>query len=49
MARRPEDLGKLVYETKWKASRPDVTGAAWTDDYSNVLGALDFSDDHLSF
>jgi len=26
------------------ASPPNVTGAAWTDDYSNVLGALDFSE-----
>jgi ElaB/YqjD/DUF883 family membrane-anchored ribosome-binding protein len=49
MARRPEDLGKLVYETKWLVSLPNVTGAAWTDDYSNVLGALDLSDDDLSF
>jgi hypothetical protein len=49
MARRPEDLGKLLYETNWRASLPTVTGAAWTDDYSNVLGALDFSDDDLSF
>lgn len=49
MARRPEDLGELLHETKWMASPPNVTGAAWTDDYSNVLGALDFSDDDLSF
>jgi hypothetical protein len=43
MARRPEDLGGLLYDTKWTASLPNVTGAAWTDDYSNVLGALDLS------
>jgi hypothetical protein len=49
MARRPEDLGGLLHETKWKASLPSVTGAAWTDDYSNVLGALVFTDDALSF
>jgi hypothetical protein len=49
MARRPEDLGRLVYDAKWKELLPNVTGAAWTDDYSNVLGALEFSDDDLSF
>jgi hypothetical protein len=48
MARRPEDLGELLHHTQWMAALPTVTGAAWTDDYSNVLGALDFSDD-LSF
>jgi hypothetical protein len=48
MARRPEDLGGLLQDTQWMAALPTVTGAAWTDDYSNVLGALMFSDD-LSF
>ncbi len=48
MARRPEDLGGLLHETQWRASFPNVTGAAWTDDYSNVLGALVYTND-LSF
>lgn len=45
MARRPEDLGGLLNETQWMAALPNVTGAAWTDDYSNVLGALVFTND----
>jgi hypothetical protein len=49
MARRPEDLGELVHHTQWMAALPTVTGAAWTDDYSNVLGALEFRDDDLPF
>src|ERR1043166_3859139 len=43
MARRPEDLGALVNDRQWMPSLPNVTGPAWTDDYSNVLGALEFS------
>jgi hypothetical protein len=42
MARRPEDLGGLLHDTQWNPSDPNVTGTAWTDDYSNVLGALMF-------
>jgi len=49
MARQPEDLGELVADTKWMVPRPDATGAAWTDDYSNVLGVLALSEDDLSF
>jgi hypothetical protein len=49
MARRSEDLGGVVYETKWLMSLPTAPGAAWTDDYSNVLGALVFSTDGLLF
>jgi len=30
------------------AVAPNITGTAWTDDYSNVLGALVFTND-LSF
>ncbi len=48
MARRPEDLGGLLQETQWMAALPNITGTAWTDDYSNVLGALVFTND-LSF
>jgi hypothetical protein len=48
MARRPEDLGGLLNDTNWMPSLPNVTGIAWTDDYSNVLGALVFTND-LSF
>ena len=48
MARRPEDLGGLLNDTQWMAALPNVTGTAWTDDYSNVLGALVFTND-LSF
>jgi hypothetical protein len=48
IARRPEDFGGLVNDTQWMPSLPNVTGAAWTDDYSNVLGALVFTND-MSF
>jgi len=48
MARQPEDLGGLLQETQWMASLPNITGRSWTDDYSNVLGALVFTGD-LSF
>ena len=48
MTRRPEDLGGLANDTQWRPSLPNVTGTAWTDDYSNVLGALVFTND-LSF
>ena len=48
MARRPEDLGGLLNDKQWMVSLPNVTGTAWTDDYSNVLGALVLTDD-LSF
>jgi hypothetical protein len=44
MARRPEDFGQLLQDPKWMASLLTVKGAAWTDDYSNVLGALEFSE-----
>jgi hypothetical protein len=40
MARRPEDLGGLLNDKQWFPSLPNVTGTAWTDDYSNVLRAL---------
>lgn len=44
MARQPEDLGGLLQDPQWMASLPTVKGAAWTDDYSNVLGALQFTE-----
>ncbi|HEY2982423.1 MAG TPA: fused MFS/spermidine synthase [Anaerolineales bacterium] len=40
MARTPGDLGTLTRDPKWIPSLPDVTGRAWTDDYSDVLSTL---------
>ncbi len=39
MARSPEDLGPLAGDPRWKPLVCD-TGPVWTDDYSNVAGAL---------
>ena len=40
MARRPEDLGKLLQDTRW-APLPGERGArVWTDDFSNILSLI---------
>jgi hypothetical protein len=40
MARRPEDLGRIPGDPRWKplAGKPGLS--LWTDDYSNVLGVF---------
>jgi hypothetical protein len=38
MARTADDLG--VVAQKWTPLRPDPASALWTDDYSNILGAM---------
>jgi hypothetical protein len=40
MARDIADLGSLTQDTQWRPALKTVTGAAWTDDYSNVLRTL---------
>ncbi len=40
LARKPSDLGTLTALQGWQEARPDPRIAAWTDDYSNVFGAL---------
>ncbi|MGO9114776.1 MAG: fused MFS/spermidine synthase [Thermoguttaceae bacterium] len=39
MARRPADLGPLAGDSRWQPLACD-TGPVWTDDFSNVAGAL---------
>jgi len=41
MARRREDLGRLAEDPRWGSlqTRP---GRLWTDDFSNIIAALDF-------
>jgi hypothetical protein len=40
LARDPADLGDLAARAGWRRIEPAGTVAAWTDDYSNVLGAM---------
>ncbi len=39
-ARRPEDIGFLLEKTGWDAQEPDPAIRTWTDDYSNIVGAV---------
>jgi hypothetical protein len=41
MARRPADLGRLTADPRWHPCRRSVGGRVWTDDFSNVVEALD--------
>jgi hypothetical protein len=40
MARDPADMNALTAQGGWRRLEPVATVGAWTDDYSNVLGAL---------
>src|SRR5262249_10692422 len=40
LARDPRDLGDLPQRAGWHELRPDPTVRAWTDDYSDILGAI---------
>jgi hypothetical protein len=41
VARKIGDLGRLSSDGgMWRAQPPDLSMRTWTDDYSNVLGAL---------
>jgi hypothetical protein len=39
-ARETEDVGKLASSKQWEETDPDEKVRVWTDDYSNILGAL---------
>jgi hypothetical protein len=39
-ARKDEDLGPLAKSQYWELQRPDPRHRVWTDDYSNIIGAL---------
>jgi hypothetical protein len=40
LARSPKNLGKLPQQRGWNEIKPDPRVAAWTDDYSNIFGAI---------
>jgi hypothetical protein len=42
LARRPEDLGALAGDPRWRPIPPDPAMRLWTDDYSNILGIFDW-------
>ncbi|CAN5143221.1 fused MFS/spermidine synthase [soil metagenome] len=39
-AREPADIGTLASSDKWALTQPEDDQRVWTDDYSNVLGAV---------
>ena len=39
-AREEADVGKLAVSDKWEETEADERQRVWTDDYSNVLGAV---------
>ncbi len=39
-ARSPSDIGTLAESSSWTATQPTPGQRVWTDDYSNVLGAV---------
>jgi hypothetical protein len=40
LARKDENLGALTKSTHWQAQTADPAQRVWTDDYSNVVGAI---------
>jgi hypothetical protein len=40
LARAPADLGDLPQRRGWRKVEPHPDIAAWTDDYSDILGAI---------
>jgi len=40
MARKPDDISALTQDKQWIPADSNVKGAAWTDDYADVLGSL---------
>jgi len=40
LARDPADLGDLPARASWRRLEPDAGIPPWTDDYSNILGAM---------
>jgi hypothetical protein len=39
-ARQEEDVGSLASDEKWAETEPTAGQRVWTDDYSNILGAV---------
>ena len=40
MAREPSDIEAFTRDKRWTSTDSNVKGAAWTDDYADVLGSL---------
>jgi hypothetical protein len=40
LARRPEDLGALTHDSRWKLLAAGAGAQPWTDDYSNVFSVI---------
>ena len=40
VARKDEDFGPLAKSQYWELQTPDPNQWVWTDDYSNIVGAL---------
>ena len=40
LARRPEDLGALTHDSRWKVLAATAGAQPWTDDYSNVFSVI---------
>ena len=43
LAREPEHLGPLARDRRWHTCDDDPGAGTWTDDYSNLLGVVDWS------
>ncbi|CAA9345297.1 MAG: hypothetical protein AVDCRST_MAG90-2156, partial [uncultured Microvirga sp.] len=39
-AARPEDIGALAESEIWELTEPEPGQRTWTDDYSNIIGAI---------
>jgi hypothetical protein len=39
-ANNDEDIGELASSKSWKLTAPDPAQRVWTDDYSNIIGAV---------
>jgi hypothetical protein len=39
-AREDADVGKLASSEQWEETEADENQRVWTDDYSNIIGAL---------
>jgi hypothetical protein len=40
VARTEEDFGPLAQSREWEAQEADPGQSVWTDDYSNIVGAV---------
>jgi len=40
VARNDEDFGQLAQSRGWEIKPPDPDQWVWTDDYSNIVGAV---------